>query len=146
MVEKQGGKGEVVGRCCVVKGLAPPPGARPVRGGAHRYENRCLALLKKPPPDLVLPTKMASRGPDPTGVAARHRLSYRWAAGAAENHTQERRSTESNEVVENRGEGWSKSKMEKRKWSEDAVLSRGSPLPRGLAPYGAEPIGTKIGV
>ena len=26
MVEKQGGKGEVFGRCCVVKGLALPPG------------------------------------------------------------------------------------------------------------------------
>ena len=87
------------------------------------------SIIKKPPPDLVLPTKMASRGPDPAGVAARHRLSYLWAAGAAENHTQDRWSTESNEVVENRGEGWSKSRVEKGKWL-----------------YGAEPIGTKIGV
>ena len=86
---------------------------------------------------------MASRGPDPTGVAARHLLSYLWAAGAAEDHTQDRRSTESNEMVENRREGWSKSRVEKGKWSEGAVLSRGSPLRRGLASYGAEPIGNE---
>ena len=63
VVEKQGGKGEVVGRCCVVKGLVPPPGAR----GAHGYENRCLALLKEKPAGPGPAHHKGEQGLDPKG-------------------------------------------------------------------------------